>query len=160
MDRSKAMAEVTQNGYFALYDFILPTPLGDAGTALNFDSCSGGGMTISPIKYNVVSEGGHAAAKQLPGMTTFEPVTLKRSFDNSAKDMFKQFKDFGNLNLNVRKNFSVVMIDPNGEPQAMWHLYNSSPNSISGFSFDQSSTDNYTTFEITLQPEYIELIFL
>ena len=153
------MVETTQNTYYALYDFIRPAPTGDSRMVPNFDSLTGGNISVSSITYKVVSEGGYAVTKVIPGMTTYKPVTLLRAFDNGAIEMYEKLKKFSNLNLNVRSNFSVVMIDATGKPQAMWHLFNACPISISGFSFNKFKGENYTDFEITLQPEYIELIF-
>jgi phage tail-like protein len=146
------MAEITPKAYYALYDFH-KKELG------NYDSLTGGEMTVSSIAYKAVSEKGYAVTKYLPGLTTYTPVTLLRAFDSGANEMYKKFEMISNLNLKVRSNFSVVMIDQQGKAQAMWNLINAMPTKISGFSFNSHTESSYTDFEITLQPEYIELMF-
>ena len=154
------MVDQSSKAYYALYDFLLETPFipGDR-TSLNFDTLTGGEMTVSSITYNVVSENGNAMVKYMPGITKYEPVTLLRAFDNGAIEMYEKFKKMSNLNFKVRSNFSVVMINGEGIPQAMWNLINAMTTKISGFSFNAYIAEYYTDFEITLQPDYIELVF-
>jgi phage tail-like protein len=154
-----AFIEIGQKTYYALYDFLVTPPTTFNGMAMNFDTLTGGEMTVSSIPYNVVSEDGLATVKYMPGITKYSPVTLLRAFDNGAVEMYDKFQQSSNLNLKVRGNYSVVMIDTNGGAQAYWHLINAIPTKISGFSFNAHTAEYYTDFEITLQPEYIELVF-
>ncbi|MCE1254731.1 MAG: phage tail protein [Anaerolineae bacterium] len=152
--------EKSSKAYYALYDFLIKTPFLPKGrTSINFDTLTGGEMTISSIAYNVVSDNGNAMVKYMPGITKYTPVTLLRAFDNGAKEMHEMFSKMSNLNMKTRSNFSVVMINGEGKPQALWHLINAMPVKISGFSFNAFKADYYTDFEITLQPDFIELVF-
>jgi hypothetical protein len=167
MERSKVMSDssgvTTQsNAYFTLYDFYQSSipPAGD-GTLGSWDNLTGGDMTVSQIAYKIVSEEGIAGVKYLPGMTTYSPVQLLRSADFGTGEMVDKFKMISNLNLNVRGNYSVVMYDGNKphKPVIMWNLINAIPTKVDGFSFNEHTGENYTTYEITLQPEYIEIVF-
>ena len=151
---------ITPKTFYALYDFYQKTvpPKGD-GSLGNWDNLTGGDMTVSKIAYTVVSESGNAATKYLPGITTYTEVQLLRALDSTVGEVLDKFVKASNLDLNVRSNYSIVMIDGEGNAQAMWNLINTIPTKIDGFSFNAHTGDNYETFEITLQPEYIEIVF-
>jgi len=151
----------TSIAYFTLYDFYQATVPNEAGpgTLGSWDNATGGDMTVSQISYKVVSEEGVAGVKYLPGMTTYTPIQLLRAMDMGSGEMVQKFQKISNLNLNVRGNYSIVMINAVGKPQAMWNLINAIPTKIDGFSFNEHTGENYATFEITLQPEYIEIVF-
>jgi len=150
------------NSYFTLYDFYQHTipPPGD-GTLGAWDNLTGGDMTISQISYKVVSEEGIAGVKYLPGITTYAPVQLLRSADFGTGEMVGLFEKMSNLDLTARGNYSIAMynLEPPHAPIMMWNLINAIPTKVDGFSFNEHTGDNYTTYEITLQPEYIEIVF-
>lgn len=120
----------------------------------------GGEQEISVVKYNVIDTKGFVTTKFIPGQTTFNPVTIYRPMDRGAMAIYRIFYSgvYGQL-INVRRNYSISLNDHNAKPQVWWHLLNAIPTKIGGFDFNQRTESIYTDFELTLQPEEIQIVF-
>ncbi len=152
--------QVMPTSYFALYDILATDTFPpDSNFVENFDSLTGGEQEIGMIAYTQVDANGGSNTMYMPGQITYKPVVLLRAFDGKTMDMYNKFKASveGRL-LEVRSNFSIVMIDYVGGPQMVWNLYNAIPSAITGFSFNQTRGEYYTSFEITFQAERIEMV--
>jgi phage tail-like protein len=148
--------EVTES-YYAVYDGYYEEE-NPPGAMANFDSLTGGDQTIAMIPYTQVFEDGGSTTKFLPGQISFEPVVLLRGFDARVPDLYKWFEDTAAGKFDkVKKNISIVMIDREAGPQVIWDLFNTIPVGISGFSFNQTTENSYTDFELTLQAELITM---
>jgi phage tail-like protein len=152
--------EQMPSSYFAVYDVLASNTVPpDQHWVANFDNLTGGEQQISMISYTQVDGNGVTLVRYIPGQVKYSPVLLLRAFDSKTYDQYLQFKTSveGRL-IRARKNFSIVMIDYEAGPQVIWNLENAIPMSITGFSFNQHKGDYYTDFEITFQPERIEMI--
>ena len=142
------------SSYYALVD------VGPDKETCFFDSLVGGDRKISLVQYNVMAPAGGVTTKFMPGQTSFEPVTLLRAMDKHDDALNKIFVDAVNgVYKKIRRNFSIYMFDWNGEPLVWWDLIDAVPVSITGFSFNSKTENNYTDFEITLQAESINVYF-
>lgn len=121
---------------------------------------TGGDQVISMVTYNVIDDKGNVTTKVMPGQTTFEPMLLLRAMDVAADEVVQRFEDAvaGKLKT-LRRNYSVSMNDANGNALVWWHLYNALPLKVSGFDFNMRTESTYTSFEITLQAEFIDIEF-
>lgn len=152
--------QVMPTCYFALYDVLASDSFPpESNFVANFDNLTGGDQEIGMIAYKQVDANGVATAMYMPGQVSYKPVTLLRAFDGKTMEMYNKFKAAveGRL-LQVRENFSIVMIDYEGGPQMVWNLYNAIPSAITGFQFNQHVGEYYTSFEISFQPERIEMV--
>jgi phage tail-like protein len=123
-----------------------------------FSKLTGGEMTVSMISFNQVFEYGGSVTRYFPGHTTFAPVKLARALDSSCKPIYDNLWDSvtGSITV-VRTNFSIAMIDHQGNEKIIWNLYNAVPTAISGFNFNQETGTQYADFEVTIQAEHIEM---
>jgi phage tail-like protein len=156
------MSDIVPSSYFALYDvpFLDAIP-SDAHTLANFDNLTGGEITVEMISYDIVDENGKHSKKFIPGETDYKPVTLLRGFDAKSEALYKWFALSSDGKIKPAKmNMSVAMIDRKAGPMVIWNLFNAIPTGISGFSFNQHVGENYATFELTLQAEWIEMKFM
>jgi phage tail-like protein len=155
------MSDIVPSSYFALYDvpYIDSIPPNSHCLA-NFDSLTGGEISVAMIAYNLVDGNGKHSKKFIPGQTSYSPVTLLRGFDARAGALYKWFhlSEDGKIKP-ARQNLSVAMIDRQGGPLVIWNLYNAVPTHISGFSFNQHTGENYANFELTVQAEWIEMTY-
>jgi phage tail-like protein len=141
--------------YYALFEMGKDDPLA------YFDSLTGGDQTIEMVTYNVMdTQSNQVTTKFMPGQTTFAPLTLLRAMDFYSEEMKNRFADsiLGKLK-KVRLNYSVKMFDGDGKAIVWWNIFNAIPTKISGFSFNSKTESSYTSFELTLQAEFIEIIF-
>lgn len=140
---------------FALYDLTLSGLLGE------FTSLTGGEQSISLITYKTIDSSGNVITHSMPGQTTYAPIKLLRPMDFFAIGVYMKMKDAieGKVK-NVRRDYSVSMNDARGRPLVFWHLKNTVPSVLSGFSFDMAAESGYTEFELTLQAESIEMMFV
>jgi phage tail-like protein len=147
----------TPTSQYTLYEMVNKKPGPILG---HFDSLTGGDQVISMVKYNVIDKDGNVTTKYMPGQTTFEAVELLRPMDAVAQEVYLLFFDaiLGKVKT-LRKNYSVSMNDANGNPLVWWNLINALPTKVSGFSFNEHVEAEYTSFEISLIPEAVEIIF-
>lgn len=153
---SAGLEEPTPKSQYTLYEMVE-----DAHPVLGaFDSLTGGDQVISMVKYNVMDDHGNVTTKFIPGQTTFEPVQLLRAMDAVAEKVYLKFADAvaGKLKP-LKRNYSVSMNDSNATPLVWWHLYNALPTKVSGFDFNMTTENEYTSFEISLQAESIVIEF-
>jgi phage tail-like protein len=144
----------TPSSYYGVAD------IGNENKMCFFDSLTGGDQKISMVQYNVADAIGNVTTKFMPGQTTFEPVTLLRAMDLYSTDLNILFqKSIAGMLKSVRRNFSIYMFDWDGTPLVWWHLIEAVPLSISGFSFNAKTENNYTSFELSLQAESIYIEF-
>jgi phage tail-like protein len=151
------LAEPTPISQYTLYEMLNKTP---SKILAHFDMLTGGDQVISMVTYNVIDDKGNVTTKVMPGQTTFEPLLLLRAMDVAAEEIVLLFEDAvaGKLKT-LRRNYSVSMNDANGNPLVWWHLYNALPLKVSGFDFNMKTESTYTSFEITLQAELIDIDF-
>lgn len=142
------------------YTLYLDVPGGDPKQLGEFTMLTGGEQEISLVKYNVIDTKGFVTTKFIPGQTTFSPVSILRPMDRGAEIIYWIFYSgvYGQL-MNVRRNYSISLNDHQGNPQVWWHLLNAIPQKIDGFDFNQRTESVYTDFELTIQPEEIQIEF-
>jgi phage tail-like protein len=135
--------------------------VGNNNPLIYFDSLTGGDQKIETINYKVRdSQSGLVITKTMPGQTTYAPITLLRALDPDDEEMKKKFMDtVHGLVKKVRSNYTVQMFDGQGTVLVHWNLIHTIPTGISGFSFNSTTESSYTSFELTLQAESIEINF-
>ena len=147
----------TPASQYALLDMV-----GNNNPLIYFDSLTGGDQTIETITYKVRDpQSGLVITKLMPGQTTYAPITLLRALDPDDEEMKLKFMDSVNgLVKKVRANYTVQMFDGTGTMLVHWNLIKAIPTGISGFSFNATTEASYTSFELTLQAESIEIVFV
>ncbi|MBI9043742.1 MAG: phage tail protein [Anaerolineaceae bacterium] len=149
------------NCYFALYDVAYIDSVPSGPSLGQFQSASGGQMTVDMVSYTQCFLQGGSAEKFIPGQTSFTPMVLGRDFDSECEALYKWFMDSSNGDVKAAKiNCSVVLTTETGAPQVVWNLFNTIPTKLSEFSFSQKERVGIMYFTITLQPEWMEIVFL
>ena len=144
--------------YYAVYDVFEDKGIRKKRFIANFDKLTGGEMQVTMIPYTQVLESGMTLTQFIPGQIKYTPVLLLRGFDSKCQEIYTWFQSgpAGKLK-NGYKNISITAIDGKGDARVTWNLINAYPLSITGFSFNQHVEAYYSDFEITVQPEYIEM---
>ena len=125
-----------------------------------FSKLTGGEMSVSTVSFTQVFEYGGSITRFIPGHTTYAPVKLARALDSSCKAIYQSLWDSatGSLSM-VRTNFSITLMDQQGKDKIIWNLFNAIPTAISGLNLSQDSAQ-LEEFEVTIQAEHIEMIFV
>ena len=83
----------------------------DGITQGGFSDCSGFGASTDPIEYR---EGGeNTTVRKLPGLTTYDNITLKWGLTNST-ELYDWYRDVVKGEVQ-RKNGSIIVLDTNGQ---------------------------------------------
>jgi phage tail-like protein len=150
-----SLMDPTPNSQYDLYEIV------DRSRKIGgFDSLTGGDQVISMVKYKVIDPLGNVISKYMPGQTTFDAFNLLRPIDIVALDIYKSFQDSVSGKLKtLRKNYSISMNDAKGNPLIWWHLNNALPQKITGLAFNEYVEAKYATFELSLVPEEVKVVF-
>lgn len=125
-----------------------------------FSKVSGGERTVSVISYNEILSYGGSVTRYFPGHSTYAPIKLSRPMDKNCKPIQDYLWDSVTGKVAVaRTNFSITLFDHKAGTKVIWNLLNALPTAVSGFNFDQAATE-FTDFEVTIQAEHIEVLFV
>jgi phage tail-like protein len=140
---------------YSVRDVLNGKPIGE------FSKISGGEVSVSTVSFIQVFEYGGSLTRYIPGHTTFATVKLARALDSSCKGIYQSLWDSATGSLSMaRTHFSITMIDKKGQDKIIWNLFNAIPTAISGLNFSQDAGTQYAEFEVTIQAEHIEMIFV
>lgn len=128
-----------------------------------FTSCTGGDLSNEMIPYTslVENDGGELflTKQRIPGQASYSAINLSRELSDVPCQQFLDWylEATTNFSKDAFRNITIVAIDRKGVEQIRWHLYNTLPTHLKGFSYNQYRGTSSRKFKVTLQAEYIEL---
>jgi len=152
--------DYTAETHYLMYDAKYNAP--GKRVLEQFQSMTGGDMTIAMVTYNVMDANGNVTTKFMPGQTSFAPINLSRPMDSISSDLHDWFIEAvqGKVK-DARINCSIAMFDPSDAKQlrVIWDLENVVPTAIPGFSLSSVTKTVSTSFKLVIQAENIIVTF-
>ncbi len=130
-----------------------------------FDSCTGGDLNNEMIPYTSLVENAAGVLfltkQRIPGQTSYSAINLSRALsDVPCQDFYDWYLEATtNFSKDSLRNITIAAVDNSGKEQVRWHLFNTLPTILKGFSYNQYRGTSSRKFKVTLQAEYIELEF-
>lgn len=118
-----------------------------------FTECSGLGSETDVIQHKTL-EGKDPVIEMIPGRPKWGPLKLKRGItDKMDFWVWRMLVESGNVD-KARMNGSVMMLDQEGTPMAVWNFLNAWPTKVSGPDL-KADSNAYGVEELTIVHEGI-----
>jgi len=152
--------DYTAETHYLMYDAKYTAP--GKRVLEQFQSMTGGDMSISMVTYSYNDANGNVNTKYMPGQISFGPITLSRPMDSISSNLYDWFTEaIDNKVKETRINCSIAMFDPNdvNNLRVIWDLENVMPVAIPGFAFSAITKEISTSFKLVIQAENIIVTF-